>query len=395
MPIRLQYLGVAALTVIFGACSKAPADLTTNPTDDIAPLIAGTPPTSATPDAAYSFMPTASDQDGDAILFGIDAKPSWASFDTATGQLIGTPTAADVGIYRGIVIWVTDGKAATALPAFDLTVQSQGQAPGQNQPAPANRAPTIGGDPALTVVVGSVYKFTPTASDPDNDSLSFTIQNRPAWMGFDPTTGSLEGSPQAANVGTYADIVISVTDGDAVVSLPPFTLEVSVAAINSPPTISGTPMTSVEAGNPYSFVPTAADPDDNSLTFSIAGKPSWATFDMQTGALTGTPPTGTTCHILRHRHRCQRRQRERGFAGVRDQRHRSDGQSAADDQRHTGHHRNPELGLHIPANGRGRRRRFADLRDRESPGLGYVRSEHGPFVRARRARPTSAPTATS
>ena len=287
MPIRfqVQLWGVIALAALLGACSGGSGDSSTDPTN-MAPLIAGTPPTSVMQGAAYSFMPTASDQNGDALLFGIDAKPSWASFNTATGQLMGTPAAADAGTYRGIVIWVTDGKSDTALPAFDLTVQAQGAA--------VNRAPTISGTPALTVAVGAVYTFTPTASDADGNSLSFTIQNRPAWAGFDPTTGALQGSPQSANAGTYANIVIAVTDGNATVSLPPFTLVVTIPTTNSPPTISGAPMTSVAAGTPYTFVPTAADPDDNPLTFAIAGKPAWATFNMQTGALTGTPPTGTT-----------------------------------------------------------------------------------------------------
>jgi len=286
MSIRfeLQLGGVIALVALLGACSGASGD--SSDPSNAAPLIAGSPPTSVMQGTAYSFTPTASDQNGDALLFGIDAKPLWASFNTATGQLMGTPAAADAGTYRGITIWVTDGKSDTALPPFDLTVQGQGAA--------VNRAPTISGTPALTVAVGAVYTFTPTASDADGDPLTFTIQNRPAWAGFDPKTGSLQGSPQSANVGSNANIVIAVTDGKATVSLPPFTLVVSAPATNSPPTISGAPMTSVAAGTAYSFVPTADDPDDNPLTFSIAGKPAWATFNMQTGALTGTPPTGTT-----------------------------------------------------------------------------------------------------
>jgi hypothetical protein len=240
----------------------------------------------------YSFTPTASDQNGNALLFGIDAKPTWASFNTTTGQLTGTPTAADVGTYRGIVIWVTDGKSDAALPAFDVTVQGQSST--------TNRAPLISGKPALTVVVGAAYAFTPTASDPDGDNLSFTIQNPPAWATFDPTTGTLQGAPQAA--GSYANIVIAVSDGNATVPLPPFTIVVTTqTTTNSPPTISGTPMTSVEAGTSYSFVPTASDADNDPLAFSIANKPSWAQFNTATGALTGTPAgadVGTTTGIV-------------------------------------------------------------------------------------------------
>ena len=59
---------------------------------------------------------------------------------------------------------------------------------------------------------------------------------------------------------------------------------------NTPPTISGTPDTQLVAGNPWSFTPTAADADGDTLSFEIDGKPDWASFDRNTGKLSGTPP---------------------------------------------------------------------------------------------------------
>jgi hypothetical protein len=86
------------------------------------PTISGAPLTSVTADSAYAFQPQASDADGDALQFIVANKPAWASFDAGTGRLGGTPAAADVGTYSGIVISVSDGKATTALPAFNITV---------------------------------------------------------------------------------------------------------------------------------------------------------------------------------------------------------------------------------------------------------------------------------
>jgi hypothetical protein len=64
----------------------------------------------------------ASDANKDALAFSIDNKPSWATFNTATGQLSGTPTAAST--FSNIVIRVSDGKATAALPAFSIAVAS-------------------------------------------------------------------------------------------------------------------------------------------------------------------------------------------------------------------------------------------------------------------------------
>ena len=58
---------------------------------------------------------------------------------------------------------------------------------------------------------------------------------------------------------------------------------------NAPPTIQGQPGSSILAGQAYSFRPTASDPNGDTLTFTAANLPDWATFNQSTGAVTGTP----------------------------------------------------------------------------------------------------------
>jgi hypothetical protein len=58
---------------------------------------------------------------------------------------------------------------------------------------------------------------------------------------------------------------------------------------NRAPTISGTAPVAVNASSLYSFVPTAADADGDTLAFSIQNKPGWAAFNTATGRLSGTP----------------------------------------------------------------------------------------------------------
>jgi hypothetical protein len=85
-----------------------------------APTISGTPVKTANVGTSYTFTPAAADANRDTLSFSVDNKPSWATFNTATGQLAGTPNAAST--YANIVIRVSDGKAATALPAFSIAV---------------------------------------------------------------------------------------------------------------------------------------------------------------------------------------------------------------------------------------------------------------------------------
>lgn len=96
--------------------------VTVTPVND-APTIGGTPVTSLEQGTAYSFTPTAADVDStDVLAFSISNQPGWASFDTRSGALTGTPTGKDSGKTSGIVISVSDGTTTASLPAFDLEV---------------------------------------------------------------------------------------------------------------------------------------------------------------------------------------------------------------------------------------------------------------------------------
>jgi hypothetical protein len=234
-------------------------------------------------------VPVAADVDTPAqtLTFAIAGRPAWASFNTATGALTGTPSAGQVGVYSNIRISVSDGQASTALPAFSITVT-----------APPNRAPTISGTPGSSATVGTPYSFQPSAADPDGQSLTYSISNRPAWASFSSSTGRLSGTPAAEHAGTTTSgIVISVSDGLVSASLPAFAITVN-AAPNGAPTISGSPATTVTVGMAYNFAPTASDPDGDALTWSISGKPGPATFNVSTGQLTWTPSTAGTWNSI-------------------------------------------------------------------------------------------------
>jgi hypothetical protein len=123
------------------------------------------------------------------------------------------------------VISVSDGVAKASLPAFTLTVKP-------------NITPTITGTPPTTATVGTHYAFTPKASEPDGDPLSFSIKNKPSWATFSIATGTLSGTPAAANVGTYSNIVISTSTGHASASLAAFSIAVGSGSSTSTSTAS-------------------------------------------------------------------------------------------------------------------------------------------------------------
>jgi hypothetical protein len=94
-------------------------------------------------------------------------------------------------------------------------------------PAPPAASLTIQGTPPAGVNYDSPYSFTPTVSGPARAALAFAIQNKPAWAAFNSSNGALTGTPGAADVGTDANIVISVSDGTSTTSLGAFSISVN------------------------------------------------------------------------------------------------------------------------------------------------------------------------
>ena len=209
----------AAVLSAFSITVQSSGGTTTPPPPTSGITISGTPATTASVGSAYSFTPTVKDSlTGRTLAFNIVYKPSWATFSSTTGKLSGTPTAANVGKYSNIGIAVNDGINAAVLSSFSITVQAAGG---------TSSTVKISGTPATSVVAGSAYKFQPTATDSAGKTVSFSVQNKPAWATFSTVTGALTGIPTASQTGTYPSIVITASDGSTSAALAPFSLTVT------------------------------------------------------------------------------------------------------------------------------------------------------------------------
>ena len=83
------------------------------------------------------------------------------------------------------------------------------------------------GAPPTSVQVERYYGFQTWATDTDGRGVTYSIKNKPSWAAFDTKYGHLSGVPPTSAVGTYANIVISASDGISQASLAPFSIVVS------------------------------------------------------------------------------------------------------------------------------------------------------------------------
>jgi hypothetical protein len=160
----------------------------------------------------------------------------------------------------------------------------------------------ISGSPAKTAALERSYTFQPTTSGVVGTEVRFSIEGCPSWGRFSMATGRLSGTPTAEQMGSYRNIVISVSNHGRYAAMPAFSIDVGTSSLTPIPTpvppvapvsvgvtISGSPATSVTAGQAYSFQPIAAGANGKTFSYSIANKPAWANLATTTGALTGSP----------------------------------------------------------------------------------------------------------
>ena len=162
-----------------------PFAITVTGSSNRAPTISGTPSTSVNVGSAFAFRPTASDADGNTLTFAISNRPAWATFNAATGQLNGTPTAASAGTYSNIVISVSDGTARAALPAFSIAVVDV-----------SNGAPTL--------------TWTPPTTNTDGSTLTTLAGYR---IAFGTSSAHLTQTIQLGNAGMSSYVVENLAPG--------------------------------------------------------------------------------------------------------------------------------------------------------------------------------------
>ncbi|POE11853.1 hypothetical protein BV921_05660 [Pectobacterium odoriferum] len=268
-----------------------------------APVVATPiPAQSVAQDGSLSFTVPAgtfTDPDGDTLTLSATladgtALPSWLSFNPATGTFSGTPASGDIGNLT-IKVTATDGSSASVSTTFSLTVTNVNEAPVVSGTIAAQSI-AQGGNLTVTVPAG-------TFTDPDGDTLtlSATLADGtalPAWLSFNPATGTFSGTPANGDVGSLT-IKVTATDGsNASVST---TFGLTVTNVNDAPVVSGTiaAQSIAQGGNLNVTVPagTFTDPDGDTLTLSATladgtALPSWLSFNPATGTFSGTPANG-------------------------------------------------------------------------------------------------------
>lgn len=83
-----------------------------------------------------------------------------------------------------------------------------------NTETPENQSPVLNPIGNQTVDEGTALQFTVSGTDPDSDSLTYSVSNLPPGASFSPSSGVFSWTPDYSQAGTYPNIVFTVSDGN-------------------------------------------------------------------------------------------------------------------------------------------------------------------------------------
>lgn len=226
-----------------------------------------------------------SDVDNTDLTTVATLQPLHGSLDINGTTVIYTPELNYYGT-DSYTVQVQDGAGGSAEHAFNVTVASVNDDPAIEQGNAVNL--TIDEDNTPTA-----FELQLNASDVEDgiaNTLVWSLQTAAA-NGTATVTGTgpspaIDYSPNADYNGTDS-FVARVTDSNG--GHADFTVYLTITAFNDAPRIDGTPLATAVENVPWSFTPAITDPEAEALTLSLTGKPDWASFDNNNGALTGTP----------------------------------------------------------------------------------------------------------
>ena len=244
-----------------GVVTQEFAIVVTSALDNSAPVIASTPPTTATLDQLYQYDALAEDPDHDSVNWTLVEAPRGLSLDPLLGTMRWTPDVDQLGTHT-VTVTATDPYLAAGTQTYEIVVNA------------VNRPPQISSVPPVSAQTGAPYLYAPRATDPDNDPLAWAFGGPvPDGMTVDPATGLVRWAPQAAQTGVHV-IRLRVEDGQGGSDVQQYSLNAADLKANHPPVITSVASSFAGTERPYAYRVKATDVDGDALTLQLLAQPA-------------------------------------------------------------------------------------------------------------------------
>ncbi|MGB0766316.1 MAG: Ig-like domain-containing protein [Phycisphaeraceae bacterium] len=188
-----------------------------------------------------SYHAVADDPEEDDVTYSLVLGSTSAALDPDTGTLDWTTSADDIGT-RTFRLRATD-QFGRYDAANDQLVRVR------VVPAIGNHAPQFQTDPILQAVAGQPYTYDSDATDPDNDTLTYSFDaaltdaDDPPASDFavNPTTGQVTWTPDPSLIGQTFTAALTVTDNNGGTDTQDYTIQIIAGPENNAPVIISEP----------------------------------------------------------------------------------------------------------------------------------------------------------
>jgi sugar lactone lactonase YvrE len=216
-------------------------------------------------DASKAITLAATDPDGDPLTYQIMAQPSHGTLSGTAPNVTYIPASRYFGS-DGFTFKANDGKLDSNIATVSITINHVNHAPvAQNQ----NVTTDEDASKAITLV----------ATDPDGDTLTYTIVAKPSHGTLTGTPPNVTYTPTAHYFGSDS-FAFKVNDGK--IDSNTATVSITVNHVNHAPVAQNQNVTTDE-DTAKAVALAATDPDGDLLSYTIVTQPTH-------GTLSGTPP---------------------------------------------------------------------------------------------------------
>ncbi len=281
-----QWKIVVAVTDLAGAGDSQTFTVAVqDPMNNHAPQFTDPPGNQATVNLNYVQQLKATDQDSDPLTYTLVSGPAGLKVD-ASGVVQWKPTSSQITTTtpHSFTVQVLDGRGGMDQEIYAINVSAN----------PDNQPPKITSTPKLTAVANLQYVYSPTATDPNSDTLTWAVYGAtvgsaaPTGVLINPQTGLLTWKPTIGQVGEH-QLNVRVVDTQGAADTQSFLL--TVRGTNTPAIITSNPPVQAYVNKQYVYNVVASDADGDPITYSL--RPRTEVDDMAidpvTGRLTWTP----------------------------------------------------------------------------------------------------------
>ncbi len=271
---------------LYGEVDEQLHVLTVSAPDNLPPEFTSEYPESISALTDLHYLVSASDPDGDEVVFTLAESPQGMIIDGISGDIYWSPSIEHIG-FQYVDITAFDSRGASASQRFAIQV---------TDPYASNNPPEITSLPSGTVVAGKTFIYNVVANDPDNDTLTYSLRDANAAMEIS-SAGVFSWLPDITMIGNTFSTEIVVSDGRGGQASQILSLPVNEPA-NSPPAITSTPQNAALVGQLYEYQVTAVDPDGDEFSITFEGqKPNGMTLGAN-GLIQWTPSTAQENQIF-------------------------------------------------------------------------------------------------